>query len=31
MASAGLYACSPKGTGYLARFHFLSLEPGRLG
>lgn len=30
-ASAGLYACSPKGTGYLARFHFLRLEAGRLG
>lgn len=29
-ASAGLYACSPKGTGYLAEFRFLRLEPGRL-
>jgi uncharacterized protein len=30
-ASAGLYACSPKGTGCVAQFRFLSLEPGRLG
>jgi regulation of enolase protein 1 (concanavalin A-like superfamily) len=29
VASAGLYACSPKGAGYVARFHFLRLEPGR--
>jgi Uncharacterized conserved protein len=26
----GLYACSPKGTGYAAEFSFLRIEPGRL-
>jgi regulation of enolase protein 1 (concanavalin A-like superfamily) len=26
----GLYACSPRGAGYRAEFHFLSFEPGRL-
>jgi uncharacterized protein len=26
----GLYACSPKGSGYEAEFEYLSFEPGRL-
>jgi regulation of enolase protein 1 (concanavalin A-like superfamily) len=27
--SCGLYACSPKGAGYQAEFHFLTFLPGR--
>lgn len=30
-AQCGLYACSPKGGGFKAEFHFLTIELGRIG
>ena len=29
--AAGLYACSPKGAGFVAEFDFLRIEQGRAG
>ncbi len=31
MVACGLYACSPKGAGYVAEFTFLHIDRGRVG